>query len=510
MFFYCGGQGSEVCSSSVLMVDILKLFAEKGFLLDKEVFGILSGMSEDGVLGVVDKLVDVGVGGRVISKEVLDGLVYSRQSTFNSLGIELLSAPKFLSRRVEVRDFVQHFRSRYEVLRGLLEVKVDNLSSIRRIGRNSGVYNIIAMVVKKRVTKNKNLLIEVEDLTGRSVVLVNRERKDLFEIASCLMLDDVVAFRVSGSSDMLFVSDIIFPDVGLESERFGDEDKYIAFSGDFHIGSKNFLEGNVLRFVSWLNGEVGDERQRAIARKVKYLVLTGDMVDGVGVYAGQDKWLDIKDIRGQYRRVAEILGKIRGDVEIVMCAGQHDAVWVGEPQPVIPEKWAGSLYGMGNLKLVPNPSLVNIGGLKILMYHGASINWFINEMNDIRVDVGHKSPTRVVREMLKRGHLAPTHGLMDYVPCEVDPMVIGVVPDIIVTGDQHRAEVDSYNNVLMVASSCWQAVTPFEEKIGNVPEPCRVPLFNLKTREIKIVDFSDDIKWESGEGLSCGLGVGDV
>jgi len=467
------------------MVEILKLFASKGFLLDKEVFGILSGMGKEEVVGVVNKLAKQGVRERVITMKHL-------RCFKSEVGIELLSAPRFLSRKVEVRDFVQHFWSRFEILRGMLEEKVENLSSLRRIGSNGGVYGIIVMVVGKRMTRNKNLLVEVEDLTGRSVVLVNKENVDLFESAKGLMLDDVVAFRVSGSSDMLFVSDIVFPEVGLDGERFGNIDEYVAFSGNFHVGSKNFLEGNVLRFVDWLNGEVGDERQRAIARKVKYLVLVGDMIDGIGVYAGQEKWLDIKSVRGQYGKVAEILGRIRGDVEIVMCAGQHDAVWVGEPQGIVSEKWAGDLYKMKNLKLVPNPSLIGVGGFKVLMYHGASINRFIDEMDDIRIKFGHMSPTMVVREMLKRGHLAPTHGLMDYIPCEVDSMVVDVVPDIIATGGQHRVEVDSYNNVLMIASSCWQSITPFGEKVGVVPEPCRVPLFNLKTREVKIADFSGD------------------
>jgi len=84
------------------------------------------------------------------------------------------------------------------------------------------------------------------------------------------------------------------------------------------------------------------------------------------------------------------------------------------------------------------------------------------------------------------------HGAMDYIPCEnEDPLVIKQVPDIIATGDQHRAEVSKMNNILLIASSCWQSITPFEEKVGNVPDPCKVPLFNLKTREIKILDFSD-------------------
>ena len=34
-------------------------------------------------------------------------------------------------------------------------------------------------------------------------------------------------------------------------------------------------------------------------------------------------------------------------------------------------------------------------------------------------------------------------------------------------------------------------MTAFEEKVGNDPDPGKVPMFNLKTREIKILDFSD-------------------
>ena len=117
----------------------------------------------------------------------------------------------------------------------------------------------------------------------------------------------------------------------------------------------------------------------------------------------------------------------------------------------------------------------------------------IEEIPEIRLKYGHNNPTKVVKEMLKRGHLAPMHGLCDYIPCEKDSLVISPVPDIITTGDQHRCEVSTYNNVLLISSSCWQSKTTFEEKVGNKPDPCKVPLFNLKTREIKILDFSEGV-----------------
>ena len=50
------------------------------------------------------------------------------------------------------------------------------------------------------------------------------------------------------------------------------------------------------------------------------------------------------------------------------------------------------------------------------------------------------------------------------------------------------------------------------EKRGINPEPCKVPLFNLRTREVKILDFSDEskeIEWESGEDLICKLNDGE-
>ncbi len=508
--------------------EILKLCISKGFLLDKDMLEFLSGLEKTKACEIVENLSELKIKEKIITKELFDKysealenkqkIIENYENIKDNKNVKLLSSSTFSSKKISVADFVEYFRARYETLKNILKERdFENLSSIRRIGINSGVWTVIAIISKKRITKNKNLLIEIEDMTGSSIVLVNKENSDLFRRAKELLLDDIVAFKVSGSNKMLFASDIIYPDANLDKEKYSDFDEYVAFSGDFHVGSKMFLEKNFLKFVAWLNGEVGDERQKLIAKKVKYLFLTGDNIDGVGIYLGQEEFLNIKSCKNQYRKLGEILRKIRGDIQIVMCPGQHDAVWVGEPQSIIPEKWAPDLYQMENLCLVPNPAMVEIrGGFKILMYHGASINRFIDEMSEIRIKYGHRSPTKVVKEILKRRHLAPVHGLMDYIPCrDKDPMAIETVPDIIATADQHRAEIDYYNNILMIASSCWQSMTPFEEKVGNIPEPCKVPLFNLKTREIKIIDFDGKIKCApnghdpagpaEGEDLVCKL-----
>lgn len=101
--------------------------------------------------------------------------------------------------------------------------------------------------------------------------------------------------------------------------------------------------------------------------------------------------------------------------------------------------------------------------------------------------------------MLKRRHLAPMHSMITYIPnADCDPLVISEVPDILVTGEVHRLDIENYNGTLIITGSCWQSQTPFEEKVGNEPDPCKVAIFNLHTRELKVFDFSD--KAEENEG----------
>lgn len=528
---------------------ILKVCMGKGFLLDKEVLDILSGLDSEDVNEIIEKFSDLKIDERMITKKLFfnnfeqikkvfsedkkmvvekffvslgysrteiekENIVLESENNFEKKetinGLKLLAAPAFTQRKVSVQDFVKHFRSRYEMMKGFLEARgLEDLISIRRIGDERGNYTIIVAVLDKRITKNKNLFLTVEDMTGTSVVLVNANKKEVFEKAKDLLVDDIVAFSVSGTKEMLFANDVIFPEAGLSEKRNSDEDVWVAFISDIHAGSSMFMENNFLKFIKWVNGQEGDERHKEISRKLKYIFINGDGVDGVGHFPGQDKVLNIQDIKGQYKKLAELLKLVRGDINMVFASGNHDAVWVGEPQPIVGEGWAPEMYNIKNLTLVPNPCVVEIdGGFKILMYHGFGAHGFVNEIEDIRLNYGHDSPTRIVKEMLKRRHLSPMHGYSDYIPCDKDSLVIDIVPDIITTADLHKSDISIYNNILLIATSCWQSMTPFQEKMGNKPDFCKVPLFNLKTREIKILDFEEgtkEIKWDCGDDVSCDL-----
>jgi len=504
----------------------LKFFIERGFLLDNEMLKFFSELSDEGVANqILDKIRTVS-NERVITKSLIDKNIGQIQDLFLSLedekkqlveryfvnlslnieikkekyvqerksedstSLRIISPSIVPARKIEVDDFVKHFRNRYMEIKQILQERseLQNLTSIDRINGQRQNLSVIVIVSGKRLTKNKNILLDVEDLTGRSYALINQNKKELYEKAQGVIMDEVIGLKCTGSREMLFVNDIVYPDAAIFEKKKSDSEVYALFTSDIHVGSDKFLETNFLRFIDWVNGEINPNDA---IKKIKYLFIVGDNVDGVGIYPGQEAFLSITDMKKQYDRLAELLGKIRKDIRIIMCPGQHDAVRVAEPQPAIGEDYGGELYKLKNLTLVTNPCYVSlVEGFDILMYHGASFNGVINDIDSLRVINAHKKPTLVIKELLKRRHLAPSHSSVIYIPGEKDPLLIRRIPDIITTGDLHRPDIDSYNNILMISNSCWQSQTAFEEKVGNIPDPCKVHMLNLKTRDIKILDFS--------------------
>jgi DNA polymerase II small subunit len=514
--------------------EILKLCLQEGFLLDRTILESLSKIEEQLAKKIVFFITRLNIKENLITKKFIsenysvlaklfeaDPNADSIKSFFLGMGIEgnaivssvdkelkrtewttkrevkIISSSNLVPKKIMVQDFVDHFRGRYEQLKLiLLDKNLENLKSLRRMTKDRESYYIIVCVLDKRITKSGNILLEVEDLNGVAMVLVNSNKKELFVKAKNILLDEVIAIGVSGNNEVLFANDIIYPDSALGEKKSAKEEVLAAFISDIHSGSTMFLEENFVKFIKWLNGEEGSDQQKLFAKKIKYLFVNGDLVDGVGHFPGQEKWLNILDMRGQYEKIIQLFKLIRKDVNIIISPGNHDAVWVGEPQPVIDKKWAGELHEMNNVFLVTNPAMIEIEScFNVLMYHGASMHGIIHEIDELRMVYKTDSPTKVVKEMLKRRHLALTHGSVDYLPCEKeDRLLIKMIPDIITTADLHRQEVGNYNNILVIATSCWQSLTPFQEKVGNHPDFCKVPVFNLKTREVKVIDFSSDRK----------------
>lgn len=406
--------------------------------------------------------------------------------------------------RKSIQDFVAYYTSRYKQMNKLLQQRseLQNLTSITRVlGKtDSEKVSVIAYITDKNLTKNGNIILKLEDDTGRMTAIVTKNKPDVFDIAKDLTLDQVVGFTGTGSKDAIFVNSIVTPDIPLTHEfKKSDEDARAIVLSDIHVGSTLFMEKEFQSFIRWIRGEEGNQTQREQANKVKYVFIAGDLVEGVGIYPNQDKELNIKDIYEQYDKVAEYLEQIPKDKKIIAIPGNHDAGRISEPQLPLNKDFAKSLYRLPNLISLSNPSMVRIHttkqtpGFDFLIYHGYSYDFYGDVVESIRGS-GKNISDRVgpiMKYLIQQRHLAPTHGSTLIVPDkEEDPLVVDQIPDFFISGHIHKVALDTHRGISLISGSCWQAKTPFQEKVGHEPEPCKVPIINLQTRNITLLDFN--------------------
>ncbi|MCD4694561.1 metallophosphoesterase [bacterium] len=409
-----------------------------------------------------------------------------------------------VSKKREIQDFVKYFKLRYNFLKDLLinRPELNNILSINRIKNKDVQENVslIGLVYDKRITKNGNILLSVEDLSGTIPVVISKNNRKLFEIANDLVLDEVVGICGTNGKNIMFTKNILYPDISLNNEfKKLDRDEYIVFTSDMHLGSKMFLEKEFLNFIDWLNGNYGDEKQKEIAKKVKFVFISGDLVEGVGIYPGQEEDLLIKDVYKQYEILGDHFGKIRKDINLIMIGGNHDALRLAEPQPILDKKIGKPLYDLENVTMVSNPSTINIfssknfPGFNILMYHGFSFPYLADNVDSIVKSGRLDRADLIMKQLLQKRHLAPTHESTQYIPdTREDFLVIDKIPDFFVSGHIHKTTSMNYRGVTLLGAGCWTKQTKDQEKRGIVPDPGKVFVVNLRTREFKILNFYED------------------
>lgn len=400
-----------------------------------------------------------------------------------------------------IQDAIMYFNTRFRLVEGILKQRRDLQSTIS-LGRLKNKNDpeevaVVGMVLDKRETKNKNLAISLEDSTGTITAIINQNKMDLFNEGSDLVPDEVVGMTGTAKNGFLFVNNIYLPDVPLHKElKKSPNEGYCAFLSDIHVGSKQFLKEDFERFLEWVNGKIGNDVNKEIAKKLKYIIITGDVVDGVGVYIDQNEELTIEDVGEQYNQLAEYLKQIPSHIKIIISPGNHDAVQISEPQPPLGSGYSQALSKIPNVINVSNPGIVNIDstedfpGFDIVLYHGYSFDYYIAEVDSIRQNGGYDRPDLIMKFLLRRRHLGPTHTSTLHMHLkDNDPLFLKEVPDILAVGHVHRTGVSTYRNVTMICGSCWQGMTPFQERMGHNPQPSRVPVMNLQTREMKILRF---------------------
>ncbi len=481
-----------------LQKKIVHILLEKKMLLRQDILLFLQNKSEEELALLYAELQEKSV-------EQIEVLLQQRENNCNKTTGTISIVYNHTSKKVNksMMDFVSYFTARYKVIERMLQNRqgLQGLTSIKRITQKQEkeTVSLIGLVKDIQETKKRNLIITIEDQTGEIPVIVTTTKKELFEEAKTLVADEVIGVVGVAAKNAIFADKILWPDIPISDElKKAPQEEYAVFLSDLHVGSKQFLQQDFEKFIKWTRGEIGNEKQQAIVEKLKYIFIVGDIVDGINVYPGQEHDLKILDLREQYTECACLLKMIPPHISIIISPGNHDAMRLAEPQLPIYEEYAQALYDLPNVLMVSNPAMLTIGateafpGLDILLYHGYSFDYYIATVDEIRNNGGYDRADLVMKFMLRRRHLAPTHASCLYIPFpDHDPLLISKVPDIFATGHLHKVSVSHYRNVTLIGSSCWQGKTAFQEKMGHHPEPCRVPAVNLQTREVKILRFGE-------------------
>jgi DNA polymerase II small subunit len=428
---------------------------------------------------------------RINLNEALDGMdkspIQTPQSKLMDFPFDfhvLKDASKKSYTNGDIKDFSSYFNDRYQKLRGILEKNpiLKNASPIKDIVNLENDLKIIGMVNSVRTTKNNHRIIEVEDDTGVTPVLVHKDNEKLFKLSEKIVNDEVIGVIGVRKGSLVIASEIINPGVPRKEDK--EMDFSAVFISDIHIGSSTFLEDAFKRFTSWINGDYGDEEQREIANDVRYLVVAGDIVDGIGVYPHQEDELTIKDIYGQYEEAARLLGDIN-NVKMVIAPGNHDACRLAEPQPALPEHYAPDLYKIKNTEFVSNPSVVSLDGINTMIYHGRSFDDFAMTIKGM----SHERTDLIMKELLEKRHLAPIYGERTPLASEYeDHLVIEDIPDVFHTGHVHINAYKKYKGVHMINSGTFQSQTEFQKIYNIVPTCAEVPVLNRGT--MKLLKFN--------------------
>jgi DNA polymerase II small subunit len=240
-------------------------------------------------------------------------------------------------------------------------------------------------------------------------------------------------------------------------------------------------------FILWLNGKYGNAALRELASHVKYLVIAGDIVDGIGVYPKQIEELAIPDIYKQYQAAAQFFEQVPDYIEIVIIPGNHDACRKALPQPAIPRTYAEPLYEARKIHSFGNPCTISLHGIELLVAHGRSLD----DVNATVPTPDTYDPAKAMKILLQSRHLAPIYGQRTRIaPEKQDFMVIERVPDILHMGHVHVFQHSMYRGTLVINSGTWQEQTNYQKNMGLEPTPGITPVIDLSTLKVTPISFA--------------------
>ena len=417
----------------------------------------------------------------------------------NGESYKIIFDPTYKINSEDKKDFFKLFDSRYKKTLKILSIrsesrqirKIKQIKDLRNKSRFSSLSNenergklvdsvfVAGLIMFKRNRKNDVELV-IDDTTG-SLPVVCRTR-ELINEASTLVLDQMLMLEISLSkknSNDFVIKDIMFPDIPEHVSSKSGTESYVALISDLHVGSKYFMEKEFNDFLDWLSSD--DD----FVRKIKFICIAGDIVDGIGIYPNQDRELIDININSQMSYAAALLQKIPKRMHVFLIPGNHDPGRRALPQSALTN--LRNFQQLENFSIIGNPSLVELNKVKLLMFHGQSLDDVIATVPGL----SYSKPVEAMKILLRSRHLSPIYGNRTPIaPESEDMLVIDDVPDVFHAGHVHTTQVGRYKGTLIVNSGAWQKQTKFQQTMGITPTPGICLLVNLATLQSFKKDFN--------------------
>jgi len=460
----------------------------RGFQIHPDAFKILEKIDVKELQGIIKQVV------REKAKQNMFLINQSDLKMFVESGLDeiieerhviLFDPTKKVTSAEGIDGFTRLFSDRYSKLLKIMMVRFQSkkLTPIANVtdGKLGDETFISGLLMDRKIDRDVTKLV-IDDPTGSIEVLVFN--KELQEVANSLLMDQfLMAYIVSGKNGGFVTKELLVPDIPEHIANRSKTETYAVLISDLHVGSKYFMEKEFSEFVSWLSSP------DPIAQKVRFLLICGDIVDGVGIFPNQDKELLLMDIDEQMAKAAHLLDKIPKHIKVFIIPGNHDPGRRALPQPAIPEKHNMNLWNRENFFMLGNPSVIELNGVKILMFHGQSLDDVVGTTPGL----SYAQPARAMRALLRTRHLSPIYGKRTPIAPELeDFMVINDVPDIYHSGHIHVVDLDMYKGTLIVNSGAWQTQTPYQASVGINPTPGIAVIVNLSTMKVFTRDFTEN------------------
>ena len=461
----------------------------KGFQIHPEAFKILENVDVQKLERVIKEIVREKTKQKLfqINQDDLETYLGIKEDPGLQSEIKVLADPtNKITSGEGVKGYNALFSSRFNKLKKIIsdrpESRMLKSLAVAKTTKIEDDLYVCGLVTAKNSERNITKLI-LEDPSGSFEGIIFDE--ELRKIADTLLIDQLVMARISsGKNSGYIIKDLIFPDIPEQATNKSESEVFAVFLSDLHIGSKYFMEEEFSDFVSWLSSP------DSVARKIRFVLIGGDILDGVGIYPNQNKELVCQTIEEQLEKVNGLLDKIPKNIKIIIMPGNHDPGRRALPQPAIPKKYNSKLWESENVVMVGNPAMISLNGVKVLMFHGQSIDDIVKTTPGLSYD----KPTDVMKHLLKARHLSPIYGNQTPIAPELeDLMVIEEIPDIFHVGHVHKAQLDMYKGILLVNSGSWQQQTPFQASVGMTPNPGIALMVNLKTFQVFHQNYNSNL-----------------